>query len=266
MDASLWGKLMYRPSDEVIDPRLESLINKAFKNQWSIDTAIDWSLEPIIPEGIERAMYIDMVSQLYYSEEATIALLGRMLQELPSLQAKRYLCTQAADESRHAQAYRAYLERLGDIAPINEGLRAIFEAGLTWSGEPCAMIVALNVVLEGEALKQQHKRIETLPCPLFKQVNQAIVPDEARHAAFGQIYLKSHLKTVSDDDKRAILMWIAGLWKLWGQANEGRYQPDATNPAAAVLQTPPDELRERWEDRRKVFEDIGLDPSLLTRS
>jgi hypothetical protein len=256
---------MYRPHEEVFDARLEALINKAFKNQWAIDSEIDWKLDPVLPTGIDRTMYIDMVSQLYYSEEATIALLGRMLRDVPDLQAKRYLCTQAADESRHAQAYRAYLERLGDIAPINEGLKAIFDAGLSWSGEPCGMIVALNICLEGEALKQQHKRIETLPCPLFKQVNEAIVVDEARHSAFGQIYLKTHLSTITDDAKRAILLWIGSLWQLWSQANEGRYKPDPTNPAAAVLQTPPEELEQRWVERAKVFEDIGLPLSLLAQ-
>lgn len=245
---------MFTPKNEPYYPKLQPIIDAAFQHQWLPEKAIDWRLEVKLPEGIDQHTYVDMVSQLYYAEEATIQLLGRMLQEVPDLHAKQYLCTQAMDEARHAQVYRTYLERMGDIAPINEGLRYVLESGLAWRGSFCGLVVALNVVMEGEALRQQQKRIETLPCPLFREINTAIIRDESRHAKFGRVYTTEKLAKVSLEDKVEIYRWIKQIWNLWERANEGRYQVDG----ADVLRTESKELQERLAAQQQVFTQIGL--------
>ena len=245
---------MFEPDNEPFYPKLQPIIDSAFEHQWLPEKAIDWQLEVKLPDGIDQRTYIDMVSQLYYAEEATIQLLGRMLQEVPELHAKQYLCTQAMDEARHAQVYRSYLARLGDIAPINDGLRYVLDSGLSWRGSHCGLVVALNVVMEGEALRQQQKRIETLPCPLFRAINTAIIRDESRHAKFGRIYTTQTLASVALDDKVAIYRWIKQIWSLWERANQGRYHVDG----ADILRTESSELQQRLALQQQLFTQIGL--------
>ena len=247
---------VFQPHREIYLSRLESLISNAFAGQWAPDKDIDWSLPVVVPKQVPLSAYIDMVSQLYYAEEATIALLGEMMQTLPDFQARQHVSTQAIDEARHARTYRAYLERLGDIAPINEGLRAVLESGLAWSGTYCGQVVALNVLMEGQAIEQQHKRIETLPCPLFRTINEAIIRDEARHCAFGKIYMKHKLPELPEEERVEIFRWIGSLWQFWNQANEGRYDVEG----GEILITDPVDLSERWLKLASVFVEIGLIP------
>lgn len=243
---------MFDPNKELHLERLKSLISIAYKNQWSPDEQINWDEDIVIPTGISQSTYIDMVSQLYYAEEATIRLLGEMIIKVPDLQAKQYLCTQAIDEARHADVYKRYLEKLGDIAPMNSALKSVFEAGFNSNRTYHHMVVALNIVMEGEALNQQYKRIETLPCPLFIQVNKAIVRDESRHAAFGKIYMREKVKELSQDEKAEIFEWIKNLWFLWNKANQGRY----TIEGSEILQTNAGELDDRWQHQLKIFKEL----------
>lgn len=244
---------MFGSKNELQSEKLSILINTAYKTQWSPEE-INWDQSVEVPKGITNKDYIDMVSQLYYAEQATIHIIGKLLYVVPDFQARQYLCTQSMEEARHAQVYSMYLEKLGGIAPINEKLKMVLEDGINWHGSFCGSIVALNVVMEGEALNQQNKRIDTLPCMLFKDINKAIIRDEARHASFGRIYMKERLKEVSLEERQAIYEWVSKLWKLWAVANEGRYVLEGSE----ILQTSNAEIDERWAHQYKVFQDIGL--------
>lgn len=245
---------MYTPKTEYVSERLSKLIEIANSSQWSPDTAIDWKTEIVLPKEVDTGIYIDMVSQLYYAEEATINLLGRLIQFVPDLQAKQYLCTQAVEEARHLQVYHRYLEKLGDISPINDGLKILLDKGNNWNGSLFALILALNVLMEGEAINQQNLRIKTLPCPLFCQINKTIVRDEARHTAFGKIYLKDKLPLVNAEEKYQIVSWLKNLWQLWTKANEGRYMADGGD----ILKVKKTDFPDRWGQQVEILSKIGL--------
>ncbi|MBM3485293.1 MAG: ferritin-like domain-containing protein [Alphaproteobacteria bacterium] len=68
-----------------------------------------------------RADYVGIVSQLLHGEIAAEALCARLLGRLPPGPQRRFLATQAADEARHRVLYTAYLARLGDIVPADDG-------------------------------------------------------------------------------------------------------------------------------------------------
>lgn len=238
---------------EHTDPRLERLIAKATTAQWSIDH-IDWSPEPVLPAGLPHRIYVDMVSQLYHAELAALDVLARLDRELPEAQARRFVATQIADEQRHAAVYRRYLERLGDIAPVNTKLDAIFRFARDTALPAFALVVALNIVMEHEALQQQQKRIDTLPCPLFGVVNRAIVADESRHAGFGVVYLADALPRASHADRLAVAGWVKQLWAMWCDANEGRYAAEG----AELLRLERIALAERWTVLAERLERLGL--------
>ena len=234
-------------------PRLDRLTHKATTAQWSIDQ-LDWSLEPVLPAGLPHGIYVDMVSQLYHAELAALDVLARLDRELPEPAARRFVATQITDEQRHAAVYRRYLERLGDIAPINPQLAAIFRFAADTALPGFALVVALNIVMEHEALQQQQQRIATLPCPLFGAINRAIVADESRHAGFGVVYLTDALPRAAPADRLAVAGWVQRLWAMWCEANEGRYAAEG----AELLRLERAALAARWVVLAGRLERLGL--------
>lgn len=245
---------MYSSRTEGRDSRLTALMSKSQHEQWASDERIDWSLDIVLPRGIRTHIYVDLVSQLYYAEEATLQICSRMIAELPELQAKQYVCMQAADEARHLEIYRNYLQKLGDISPIDPGLKNVFDNALEFNGPAFGLVAALNVVMEHEALNQQKRRIATLPCPLFKQINQAIIRDESRHAAFGVIYLRRISACLQDEDKSIVSDWLRELWLLWLEANRERYTRDGEEE----LRLDCDELLRRGQHVGNTLWRLGL--------
>jgi hypothetical protein len=233
--------------------QLQQLIEKSEASSWSI-SEINWAQTPIIPSGVSKSDYIDMISQLYHAELFTLNVCARLITEVPDFQARRFIYTQMNEEARHADAYATYIQMLGKINPINEKLESVFNKAFTWQGSYCGLIVALNVVMESEALNQQRKRIDTLPCPIFQEVNSRIILDEARHSGFGFIYLRDKLPLLPQKNKSEIIGWIQSLWADWKTANEDRYVQDG----AEVLRTSDFELDSRLKLQQRVFEKIGL--------
>ncbi len=233
--------------------RIAALATKATRRQWSADQ-LDWNVDIVLPDGVRPTIYVDMVSQLHHAERAAITSLEVMRAALPEAEAKAFLTTQIADEVRHADVYRAYLERVGELAPVDPGLDEVLAAARAWRGPAWGLVVALNVMMEHEALQQQQKRIATLPCPLFKEVNQRIAADESRHAGFGILYLEHVLPAVPADEKAEVLAWIRSLWSCWHAANHGRYRAEGE----AVLRLDEDELERRGHRVGAMLVALGL--------
>ena len=156
------------------DARIEALSRNAMNNQWSVEATIDWRQPIIRPWWLPAKIYVGMVSQLYYAEIATKQMCERLLVELPEPEAKGFLRTQIVDESCHIEAYRTYLERLGDIALLDEAVSTALEGGLEWPGSYHGAVVAFNVVLEGEAVRLQQELGDLFPCRLFRRINERI--------------------------------------------------------------------------------------------
>ena len=233
--------------------QLQQLIEKSEASSWSL-SEINWEQTPVIPTSVSKSDYIDMISQLYHAELFTLKVCARLITEIPDFQAIRFICAQMNEEARHADAYATYIQMLGEMNPINKKLASVFHKAFAWQGSYCGLIVALNVVMESEALNQQRKRIETLPCPIFKEINSRIILDEARHSGFGFMYLRDKLPHLIQTEKTDIIKWIESLWADWKTANEDRYIQEG----AEVLRTSDEELDSRLKIQHRVFEKIGL--------
>lgn len=243
-----------RDRENMTRGRIAALNRKALRGQWSLDAAIDWRQGVTRPWWLPRKTYVAMVSQLYHAELATQKMCRRLHAELPESEAKRFLRGQSTDEARHAEAYRIYLERLGDIAPINEAVEAALEGGFAWAGSVYGPLVAFNVVLEGEALRLQRELSEMFPCPLLGQINERIARDEARHVAFGKIYLRDKLALLPFDERLAIYLWVKRLWHVCTSVNAGRRGP----AASTLIRLGRRRLGERWLEQHQTLIDVGL--------
>jgi hypothetical protein len=233
--------------------KITSLADKARARAWHARD-VDWSLPVAVPTGVRTEVYVDMVSQLFWAERVALDALARMVVELPESEARTFLATQISDEDRHAQVYRGYLERLGDMRAVDPGLAEVFAAAAAWDGPAWAHVAALNVLMEHEALHQQHHRIANLPCPLFKLINTRIAADESRHAGFGVLYLEHVIPTASAADKAEVMAWLGRLWNLWRAANQGRYQAEGEH----VLRLDAAELEQRGRRVAATLASLGF--------
>lgn len=241
--------------DGVVKGRISRLSALSRDGQWDL-SELPWQSEPILPEGVPGDMYRDLVSQLYHAELFTIAVCERLHDALPIAEAQEFLRWQIIDERRHAEAYRRYAELCGGLTGPNGALAEVFHMALAWKGTPVALALCANVLLEGEALNQQQKRIDTLPCPLFKRINQRIIQDESRHHGFGMVLLEAAFPQVSVEERQTVAQWARGLWQGWERANKGRYESGAAG--AAGLRTDSSELQARWAQVQSKLQARGI--------
>jgi hypothetical protein len=238
------------PGDADFDAALESLILKADR---AADGAIDWSLAPIRPRWATRRAYIEAVSQLLHAERATRLACSHIATALPEPAAARFVDSQARDEARHARMYARYLERLGDIAPMDEALAASIEGALDQHCSVPTMMVAFNVVLEGEAVRLHGAAARAFPCPLLRRIATMVGRDEARHVAFGQLYLTRALASADVEKRRAIYLDVRALWRAIAR-------PSASDGTGGTMlrRAWRGYMAARWRTHCRTFERIGL--------
>ena len=200
-------------SDEVrLQVRLAALAEKGERAQRRGAGDIDWDQRPVLPLWAPKALCAGAISQFYIGELATVELCRRLKGRLGSDVADHCLDLQIADEERHARLYAAYLERIGGIRAPDPAVRRGLARALEWTGPPQAQILAYHVILEGEALALQRNVGDWLPCPLFRQISKSIARDEARHVAFGKIYLRATLPQVPLGERLEMQAQLKSLW------------------------------------------------------
>ena len=178
-----------------IDPdvRIAALVKKGRQAQNAPNTP-DWSLTPRKPFWLPGRAVAVAVSQFYYGERTTAELCERIAHRITDAEARSFLATQIADERRHAEFFRRYAAGFGGLAPASAALESAYAAAREWDGPPEALILAIHVVLEGENLNLQQTVDSWLPCPLFADISRCVARDEARHRAFGDLYLRGEAR------------------------------------------------------------------------
>lgn len=161
-----------------------------------------------------------LAGQFLAGEETTAAVCEALATRLPHAVARDCLALQAAEEHRHAELYRRYLGRsigqsvggvrAGEAAPSL--LAPARDAILAWRGPPEAVLLAVQVIIEGEALAFQETARRFTHCRRFAALSHTIARDEARHVAFGRIYLPNALQDLTERERAEIHGWLRGLW------------------------------------------------------
>lgn len=238
---------------EAGDARLSALITRAEAGGRDPDRAIDWSRRPHRPPLIPPRLYRVLVSQLYHGERATLAMCERLMRELPDAGARRFIATQAADETRHAQLYARYLDGIGGLAPTDDAVQRTFDAALAWDGPWQGLVAAAHVVLESETVRLLQHSHTMFACPLLRDINARVVRDEARHLAFGRLYLKQKLGELSPSERRRIYRWVHGLWHECVYSWRG--------PLTILSWVNRGALRRLWQRHDRELCDVGLTAS-----
>ena len=219
--------------------RLHELYVKAKRDQWNADVELDWNL-PVDPGGkildAERMAFLQLaffkrldartletfnahysawiLSQLLHGEQGALMVAGELVAAVPHYEAKLYVASQAMDEARHVEVFGRYIRKLDKIYPVQPVLKSLlFDIMQTphWQ----AKMVGMQVILEGLALGTFLNVKAATGCALLRSLLTYVTKDEARHVAFGSIYLTTEIARMHPDDRAAVEDFAcAGMKKM----------------------------------------------------
>jgi 1,2-phenylacetyl-CoA epoxidase catalytic subunit len=208
-------------------PLLE-LYEKGKKQQWNASDRIDWKqdLDPENPMGVpDIAISIYgsevwnkmtekekvrlrhhgqawQISQFLHGEQGALVCTAKIVQQVPSLDAKYYAATQVIDEARHVEAYSRLLHEKFELAyPITPPLKALLENIISDSRWDFTYL-GMQVLIEGLALAAFQRLRDQAQNPLSAAVNAYVMQDEARHVAFGRIALRDYYPQLTEAERR----------------------------------------------------------------
>jgi len=209
---------------------LVRLYEKAKNLQWNTNTRIDWSqdLDPENPQqlpdesvsiygsdvwnrltarekaNVRRHAQAWQLSQFLHGEQGALICTAKIVQQVPSVDAKFYAATQVIDEARHVEVFSRYLhEKLDLVYPLNNNLQSLLNDALTDSRWDMTYL-AMQVLIEGLALAAFSLIRHNATDPLARSINAYVMQDEARHVMFGRLALRDFYPqlTQSERDER----------------------------------------------------------------
>ena len=206
---------------------LLKLYGKGKKQQWDAAERLDWSLDvdPDNPMGLDdrtiaiygtdiwngldakgrahvrRNLQAHTLSQFMHGEQGALIATAKIVQTVPSIQAKFYAATQVMDEARHVEAYARLLHEKVKLAyPITRTLALLLESTITdkrWD----MTYLGMQVLIEGLALAAFQRIRDSAKNNLAAAVNAYVMQDEARHVTFGRMALREYYPQLSDAER-----------------------------------------------------------------
>lgn len=153
-----------------------------------------------------------IIARFAEGEDATARFCALARPNLSCDTARRFIDSQRRDEERHAALYRRYLSTLAGGTAPSPVLDDIYARALAFEGPVEGRMLAFHVILERDNLMLQRAAIRMIGCPTFEALSKEIQRDEARHVAFGDLYLRQHLPMLPLDERLAIGAWLRELW------------------------------------------------------
>jgi hypothetical protein len=206
---------------------LRRLYEKGKNLQWNATTRIDWSqdLDPENPQGLPDeaiAIYGSPVwekltrsergtvrhhiqawsnSQFLHGEQGALICTAKIVQQVPSIDAKFYAATQVVDEARHVEAYSRLLHEKFELAyPITPPLKRLLNDVLSDSRWDMTYL-GMQVLIEGLALAAFANIRDVAANQLAAAVNAYVMQDEARHVAFGRLTLRDYYPQLTQAER-----------------------------------------------------------------
>jgi hypothetical protein len=206
---------------------LLALYEKGKRQQWNAAERIDWSqeLDPENPEQLpdETLPIFDsepyrrmtaaervrarthfqawQLSQFLHGEQGALLCTAKIVQQVPSIDAKFYAATQVIDEARHVEAYARLLhEKFQLTYPITPTLKHLLDDVLSDSRWDMTYL-GMQVLIEGLALAAFALIRDRAQNPLAAAVNAYVMQDEARHVAFGRLTLRDYYPQLTQQER-----------------------------------------------------------------
>jgi hypothetical protein len=232
IDAGEWsvpGKLETTFNWEYESARepLLKLYEKGKNLQWNANVRIDWSqdLDPENPQelpdesvsifgsdvwtrltkkekaDVRRHQQAWQLSQFLHGEQGALVCTAKIVQQVPSVDAKFYAATQVMDEARHVETYSRLLHEKFELAyPITPTLKRLLNDVLSDSRWDMTYL-GMQVLIEGLALAAFADIRDYAKSPLAAAVNAYVMQDEARHVAFGRLALRDYYPQLTQAER-----------------------------------------------------------------
>src|SRR5438128_62546 len=206
---------------------LVRLYEKAKNLQWNTNTRIDWSqdLDPENPQelpdeslsiygsevwnrltprekaNVRRHAQAWQLSQFLHGEQGALICTAKIVQQVPSVDAKFYAATQVMDEARHVETYSRLLHEKFELAyPITPTLQRLLNDVLSDSRWDMTYL-GMQVLIEGLALAAFATIRDQAKNRLAAAVNAYVMQDEARHVAFGRLALRDYYPQLTQAER-----------------------------------------------------------------
>ncbi|MDH5491647.1 MAG: ferritin-like domain-containing protein [Myxococcales bacterium] len=131
------------------------------------------------------------LSQFLHGEQGAMLTAAKLVQAVPSTEAKFYAANQTADEARHVEVYHRYLtEKIGTSYEVHPSLRTLLDEIIS-AREWDMTFLGMQIMVEGLALAAFGViRLLLAGEPLICDITARVMADEARHVAFGVLALE----------------------------------------------------------------------------
>ncbi len=223
---SEFGTVFRWEYEEAREPLLR-LYEKGKNLQWNTNTRIDWSqdLDPENPQGLpdesvsifgsqvwgrlsprekanaRRHLQAWQLSQFLHGEQGALVCTAKIVQQVPSIDAKFYAATQVMDEARHVETYKRLLHDKFELAyPITPTLKRLLNDVLGDSRWDMTYL-GMQVLIEGLALAAFATIRDQAKNTLAAAVNAYVMQDEARHVAFGRLALRDYYPELTQPER-----------------------------------------------------------------
>jgi para-aminobenzoate N-oxygenase AurF len=223
---SAFGTVFRWEYEEAREPLLR-LYEKGKNLQWNTNSRIDWSqdLDPENPQGLpdesvsifgshvwgrltprekanaRRHLQAWQLSQFLHGEQGALVCTAKIVQQVPSVDAKFYAATQVMDEARHVETYKRLLHDKFELAyPITPTLKRLLNDVLSDSRWDMTYL-GMQVLIEGLALAAFATIRDQAKNTLAAAVNAYVMQDEARHVAFGRLALRDYYPELTQGER-----------------------------------------------------------------
>jgi hypothetical protein len=236
--------------------RLRALYSKSKRQQWDAERDIDWSLEidparPIIEEerfGFGQVPFLQRLSpgqqesfrahvgahrlsQFLHGEQGALMTAAALTHAVPDYEGKLYAATQTMDEARHVEVFERYVRRLALVYPISPFLKDLIDATLR-ADHWVKIAIGMNMIVEGLALGAFHNMRRVTTCALLRSIVEGVLRDEARHVAFGNLYVGATLREMHPDEREGVAQFayeaLLAMVEASGRRKGRPVQPDPT--------------------------------------
>jgi hypothetical protein len=147
-----------------------------------------WGDKEWLQLGVESNRWT--MSQFLHGEQGALVCTARIVETVPSIDAKYYAATQVMDEARHVEVFARYLhDKMGGEYQMNAHLGLLIDDILRDSRWDMTYL-GMQIMVEGLALAAFGFIHQMTTEPLLKQLLRYVMSDEARHVAFGVMGLK----------------------------------------------------------------------------
>jgi hypothetical protein len=260
---------------EIDIDKLRDLYSKAKRLQWDGEQHIDWGREidpskPLVDDARSAVMQLPfmqrlderrkaafnahntayILSQFLHGEQGALMVAAQQVHAVPDYEAKLYAATQTMDEARHVEVFARYVRKLAHIYPISPMLKNVIDSTLR-ADHWVKVCLGMQMIIEGLALGAFHNMRRTTTDPLLHQLVDYVLRDEARHVAFGHVYVGEAIRGMHPDEREDVGQFTFEAMRYMVEANGGgRRRGQVTMPDPGYA---------------RVLEDSDIDPADFAR-